>query len=246
VSAASRHPGAAAVCAWRRLRQTPGSGPWEVIPSDIPFPPPPDPLYGWLTGVWVPPCAVLWRRDAYERSGGWDESITVNDDGDLMMRALARGVRLIVATSGEAWYREHGPDRGSLSNTNSEQGLRSQLRVYQNVAAEVAELDGAPSYARALGVALHGLGMVALHRGYPELAQTCFRDALRYGDRRSMARTWAGRVLVSVLGLERKERLAVALAKLGFVSGRRRYIIEPRRSRPGPGPQGSQFGGTDR
>jgi GT2 family glycosyltransferase len=246
VAAVRSHPGAAAVCAWRRLRQTVSSGPWEVVPSDIPFPPPPDPLYGWLTGVWVPPCAVLWRRDAYERAGGWDESITVNDDGDLMMRALARGVRLLTATLGEAWYREHALDRGSLSNTNSEQGLRSQLRVYQNVAAEVARLDGAASYAHALGMVLHGLGMVALHRGHPELARACFRDALRYGDRRSMARTWPGRVLVSVLGLERKERVAVALAKLGFVTARRRYIIEPRRSRPRTAPPGDELGGADR
>ena len=33
----------------------------------------------------MPPCAILWPRAVYAQTGGWDESITFNDDADLVM-----------------------------------------------------------------------------------------------------------------------------------------------------------------
>jgi O-antigen biosynthesis protein len=226
VRAVRDHPGTVSVCRWLRLRQdVPGGR--ELAPAEVPFPPPADALYGWLDGVWVPPCAVLWRRDAYARAGGWDESITVNDDGDLMMRALARGVRLRTAASGEAWYRAQGPGWVSLSGlTVTARGLRSRCRVLENVAKEVAQMENPSRYIDRIGVAFHRLGLVALHVGDAELAHQCLRAASRYADRRSLARTWTGRVLLEVLGLERKERVASAAARLGLTTTGRRHLLE--------------------
>ena len=105
VRAVQGEPNAIGVCPWRRLRMVDGQ--WKRVESEIPFPPPSDALKGWLEGIWVPPCAVLWRRDAFALTGGWDETLTLNDDGDVMMRALVRGASLRVAHEGTALYRSH-------------------------------------------------------------------------------------------------------------------------------------------
>ncbi|HLL84058.1 MAG TPA: glycosyltransferase family 2 protein, partial [Longimicrobium sp.] len=72
---AGGHAGSIAYCPWERSKLAPG-GDWVATPPDVPLPSP-DPdeaLRGWLAGSsWVPPCAVLWTRAAYERTGGWDE-----------------------------------------------------------------------------------------------------------------------------------------------------------------------------
>ncbi len=102
VQAVREQPGAIAACKWQRLVRTEGA--WITVPGEVPLPPPvADHLAGWLEGSWVPPCAILWRRDAYERTGGWDEELAANQDGDIMMRALLEGARLVFADrNGEA------------------------------------------------------------------------------------------------------------------------------------------------
>ena len=219
---------AAAICSWHRLRQRRGA--WRVEQRDIPFPPPPDPLLGWLTGTWVPPCAVLWGRDAYERTGGWDETLTLDDDGDLMMRALARGVRLVGARGGESYYRWFGETRLSVSrNVFSERKLQSQRRVLDKIAAELDGQGRLAPYRDALGMRYQRLALMAFQHGFAEFGRDCLRVGLSYGPRRAVSRTWIGRMLDVVLGLERKERLANALATFGVMTLKRRRKARLRR-----------------
>ncbi len=233
----------AAVCSWHRLRQRRGA--WRVEQRDIPFPPPPDPLLGWLTGTWVPPCAVLWQRDAYERTGGWDEMLTLDDDGDLMMRALARGVRLVVARGGESYYRWYGETRLSVSrNVFSERKLQSQRRVLDKIAAELDGQSRLAPYRDALGVRYQRLALLAFQHGFAEFGRDCLRIGLSYGPRRAVSRTWIGRMLDVVLGLERKEQLANVLATVGIMTLKRRRKARLRRHTTGDaGPAAAPRGG---
>ncbi|MFL5574689.1 MAG: glycosyltransferase [Gemmatimonadaceae bacterium] len=222
-------PATVGVCPWARLRRS-GDGAWTVAPAEVAYPPGADPLRGWLEGRWVPPCAVLWRRDAYAVTGGWDEAVTYNDDGDLMMRALARGVTL-VAASGEALshYREHGGERLSVSkNLFSETHLRSGFRVLEKLTHELEARGILPQYAEAIGIAWHRMASKMFREGQPELGRVCELLGERHSGRRAVSRTALGRLLVRALGAERKERLVEALARYGLATGERRRFVRLR------------------
>lgn len=109
-----------------------------------------DDLSAWLTGWYHPPCSVLWSREAYEGSGGWDPAIGVNDDGDLMMRALLRGYGLHRTSDGAAFYRRL-PEGGSLSDAaKTVRGIESRLDVLDGIADELEGSGRLSRYAPAL------------------------------------------------------------------------------------------------
>ena len=235
VAAVRDHPGAIGYCRWFRWRQVRGR--WEARRAEIPLPDPAgDPLRGWLRGVWVPPCAVLWRRDSYDRTGGWDERLTLNDDGELMMRALARGARLVRAEAGESYYRDHHGTRLTVSNdVTSERKFQSRVLSYRAVMDELARQDRLEEYAEPLGVLFHQLAEFAFREGYTASAQECLALGNRLVGPRAVSRTWVGRCLTRLLGLERKEWVLNALARLGLGARKRRQALRVRALSPGSG-----------
>ena len=223
VASVYARPGSIAVCRWQRLHVTP-EGDWTPGLPDHPFPPPPDALRGWLMGNWVPPCAVLWRRDAYDCSGGWDEAIHLNDDGDLMMRALTEGAQLVPAVGGMALYRDHGDSRLSVSATVfTAERLESQRRILERISDRLKQLGRWEEYRVPLGIAYHRVALVGFRVGQVAVA----REFLRQGEELGgcdVSRTRLGRLVARIVGLERKERIALALAKFGLMTRARRTI----------------------
>jgi glycosyltransferase involved in cell wall biosynthesis len=219
-------PGGAdvAVCRWQRLEER--SDRWIARPASVPFPPPADPLRGWLEGVWVPPCGVLWRREAFERTGGWDERVTLNDDGDLMMRALAAGARLVAASAGCAYYRFHGSSRTSVSSqAQRSDRLGSLQRALENLEAELRLRGTLSRYADAIGVAYHRAALAGFQIGADEFARECQRRGDLLAGRRAVSPTRGGRLLTLLLGsVERKERIADGLARIGIATVARKRI----------------------
>jgi hypothetical protein len=158
----------------------------------------------------------------YERVGGWDEQLTTNEDGDLIYRALAGGVRLVRTTAGEAFYRSHGDVRLSLSaDVMAEHRFRSRMRVLEKLGVFLAELGTLPRYTEPLGVAWQRLALLG-YQDHPDLARECLRRGKEYAGRRLLSRTLPGRVLTWMLGLERKEALVQTLARFGLATKERR------------------------
>jgi GT2 family glycosyltransferase len=227
VAAVRDRPGSIAYCQWQRLR--PAGEQWVRAAAEVPLPAPgADHLTGWLSGIWVPPCALLWRRDTYELTGGWDESLVANQDGDIAMRALVRGARLMLAEGGPlAWYRMHGPDRITVSaGTYTRAWLESQVRVLHKVAAELGTRDAGTPCASAIGFTYRHFGRLgALHR-HPRLAHECLCRAEQWLGPAAKSGSVLGRLLDLTVGIPRKERLAVMLARVGIGSAARRQFVE--------------------
>ncbi|HEV2293545.1 MAG TPA: glycosyltransferase family A protein [Tepidisphaeraceae bacterium] len=149
-NALSRKPDAVAVCPWYRLEQV-GEQWVRKPPSCAPRRSGQDPLSAWLTGWYHPPCSVLWSKAAFERAGRWDEQWSVNDDGDLMMRALASGTPLIESPSGAAYYRRLPEGETSLSGRRTTPaGLQSRLRPVVKLATWLEERGTVHHYRPAL------------------------------------------------------------------------------------------------
>ena len=71
---------------------------WKVIPYATSTYPPKDENYSLraiLSGeLFFPPCVVLWDREIIVSLGGWDETMS-GQDGDLMLRSLAMGFKMV-------------------------------------------------------------------------------------------------------------------------------------------------------
>lgn len=142
-----RADGAVAVGRWCRLEQE--AGEWRARPpSARPRRPGEDPLDAWLRGWFHPPCSVAWSREAFDRAGRWDERCGLNQDGDLMMRALVAGAPLVEAERGLGYYRRLP---GSLSGRRGDpDGLAQRLRVVEKVAVQLEEQGRAAAHGAAL------------------------------------------------------------------------------------------------
>ena len=208
---AQRSPGAMVHCRWSYLVRegeawTPRA-PERRAPSG-------DPLRDWLDGGFVPTCSLLWPREVFDATGGWDEELTLNDDGDVAMRALAAGARLVRAAGGEGFYRRHGAERTSMSTGVADEArLRSGMRVLEKVSYVLYSQDRMDAYQAPIGAAYRELALYAFRAGHTEVGRECLERAGGGAGRGTGARTLAGRMLTRVLGLEGKERIAAALGR---------------------------------
>jgi O-antigen biosynthesis protein len=223
-SALSRAPGAIAGCEFRRLRRGPDG--WAEVPVGRPLlTEREDPLHAWLHGAWIATCSLLWSRAAWERSGGWDETLSQNEDGDIAMRALARGVPVVRADGGLGLYRDHGGDRLTVSSDIfSERRVRSQVTVMDNLRAELEASGRLDRYADAIGLAFHRIALTAFRAGFPEIGRACLAKGRALAGERAVSRTWIGRTLDRLVGIERKERIVAALARQGVATRAQRRM----------------------
>lgn len=189
VEALSTNPQGVALCLWYRLEEVDGK--WVRQPAscrsrrkDRDY------LGNWLTGWWHPPCSVLWSRSAYKRTGGWDERALVNNDGDIMMRALVEGVPFISTPNGAAYYRRLPEEQTSVSDTRfTEAGIKARIYVAQKIAAWLEERNLIDRYREPLREKFEEIGQDC-EQSYPGLHKQCKSLAQRYGDPLQLRTTW--------------------------------------------------------
>jgi glycosyltransferase involved in cell wall biosynthesis len=201
---------ALARCSWERLVHT--SEGWTRRPSGkAENPPEDDPILGWLSGWFVPPCGLLWAREAFEAAGPWDEKLRANQDGDLVLRALLEGVELVKAEHGQALYRVH--DRAgyeSVSSRSSGEALRSRGRVLGKVTRRLRDVDRLDPYQDVIARKYYTLARrlavkdAPTSRKFEDRAYALAGPSIRTGS-------WPHRLLTRLIGLQAKERLHHAL-----------------------------------
>ncbi len=83
----------------------------------------------WFDGDWVNPSAVVWDVNFLRSIGGWDEAVTVGDDGELVLRALLNDAIAARNNKGFGVYYRGNPGSVSLSGGVTE--LKLALHVDQ-------------------------------------------------------------------------------------------------------------------
>lgn len=203
-----------ATCEWRPYLEV--GGRWRVGGPHVGTRPRSgDPLRDWLRGWYTPPVGLLWRRTSLVAGAlAWDEELTQNQDGDFAMRAMVGGLKPVAVPGGCVLYRRQPPGVGTVSTARDEASFRSRLRVYDRIRALLEERGRLATYRVDLGQSYHTLARTAVLRA-PGIARVAEAEALRLaGVRRLGQGSVAHAVGVTVLGLERKERLAARLARL--------------------------------
>lgn len=85
-------------------------------------------LASLLYGDFVCPIAVLLRRSCLERVGGFDESLSANEDWDLWIR-LASFCRFAFCDKILAYYRYHRENLTAVNSLHLQDIIRDRLRV---------------------------------------------------------------------------------------------------------------------
>ncbi|MCS6846707.1 MAG: glycosyltransferase [Anaerolineae bacterium] len=117
----------------------------------------PDLLTALLQGRWIPPHALLWRREVIEALGGWDETFFAAQDYELMLRAALQGLQLRYQPGHWAVVRRYG--NVTVSTSDPLRRLWHRTRALEKVEHRLAQDE-------------------ALRKRYaPELARAYFRTA---------------------------------------------------------------------
>lgn len=121
------------------------------------------------------PSVFVVHRTLIEQSGGFDPTLSLNDDGEFFARVLAQAGSLRFVPRARCRYRSGSP--GSLASTRSEAALNSALRAMQSTVRTALNLDhGAPMrLAAATGMA-RVAAYLAPHSA--SLAERAWQEAL--------------------------------------------------------------------
>lgn len=177
------NPEGVVACPWFRLDKI-GDKWVKRPPSCVPLRDNQDYLSGWITGWYHLPCSILWSRAAYEKTGGWDPKAYVNDDGDLMMRALAGGVELQITDKGESFYRRMPEEKESNSLSGARftrAGREAQIYVMRKIAQRLENRGRLNAYRKSFTRALDQYRRLCESQ-YPDLSDECSELINRYGE----------------------------------------------------------------
>ena len=108
-----------------------------------------DVLESLLSGWWVAPAAILWRRRLVAASGGWDETLAAAQDRDFFISAALHGADIRYQPGCHSVYRRYG--NVTVSTGSRPRWLGNHKRVLEKAEASLMEADRlVPRYRQAL------------------------------------------------------------------------------------------------
>jgi glycosyltransferase involved in cell wall biosynthesis len=164
----------------------------NVMPQDL--------FESWLRGVQVNPAATLWRRAFVQEIGGWNESTLINQDAEIVLRALLCNPVITVNPHGEGIY--HVLNEGSLSSQKSEAKLANYVETLERL---LALAEGTPFATRTSGIedTLYGVARMAMRAGWVDVGRRALTVLGRRGPVRHRG-SMQHRIVAGMIGLERK------------------------------------------
>ncbi len=100
--------------------------------------------HGWM----MQPACWLVPRQVLDAAGPWDESLSLNDDGEYFCRVLLASSGVLFCPGARVHYRAHAG--GNLSARRSPQALHSLRRAQEKNASRLLEADKSPRVRQAV------------------------------------------------------------------------------------------------
>jgi glycosyltransferase involved in cell wall biosynthesis len=98
-----------------------------------------DVLGALLSGWWVAPAALLFRRHVVEKTGGWDESLTAAQDRDFFISMAMTDAKIAYQSGCYSIYRRHRGE--TVSTGNRIRWLGNHARVLDKAVAALEARD---------------------------------------------------------------------------------------------------------
>jgi glycosyltransferase involved in cell wall biosynthesis len=146
---AARAPGAVATCAWGRFADDPAAARFVDDQVFRDFAPVEFLVLAGDTGAMMHPAAWLVPRAVAELAGGWDESLSLNDDGEYFCRVVlaSAGIAYCADPAAKSYYRSGLAS--SLSQRRSTRARQSQFHSVELVAQHLRAVEDSPRTRRA-------------------------------------------------------------------------------------------------
>ncbi len=131
-----------ASAAWARFRSSPDEAVFATEPqwrnqSGMEF------QIRQLREDWMmPPICWLTPREVIERAGPWNESLTLNDDGEYFCRVMLQSAGIVFCEGARCYYRSG--QASSLSRRRDARSLRSQQQSIELIIQHVTSMDSSP------------------------------------------------------------------------------------------------------
>lgn len=167
-------------------------------------------LFALYLDTSVQTATTLWRKSYILEIKGWDETVLIGQDIELMFRAfLADGRAGVADTKGlVVYYVDH--DQGPrISRDHTRSKLQFALGTFNKYRSPLLAL-GHPKITEALGARFYGLARVAYIAGYDEIGQSALQEYRSLGFKKHLG-TIGHRFTCKIIGLKRKVRLSNAL-----------------------------------
>lgn len=151
------------------------------------------------------PAAWLVPRAIINRAGPWNESLTLNDDGEYFARIALAARRIVFSATGASLYRSQLA--GSLSRARERPALESLFRSFELIAQHLRTAEDSPRVTRALANYWQRLEY-ELYPDAPDLRRRAAAEVRRLGG--SDLRPEMGRreqLLAHVIGWKLARRL---------------------------------------
>jgi len=165
----------------------------------------------WETGCMMQPAAWLAPRALLDAAGPWDESLSLNDDGEYFARVMLAAERIVFCAPARTYYRAHAG--GQLSGRRDMRALKSLFRSVELTTDYLLRADGSP---RTRAAVAHAWKWTAfeLYPGAPELARQAEVKSLSLGgSRRPLPAGSRFQLLSRVVGWRLAKRLRDALTR---------------------------------
>lgn len=162
-----------------------------------------DPIAEYLEGRYIPVHGLLWTREALQEVGRWDETLKINEDGDMFLRAVARGWRLSYCARGAIYYHRSKRALNTVSSQRTKETYVSQVASLVRLQLLLDEKDLVTKYSHQLARFYMGRA-VSLALLFPDVASDCLELSRNVAPHWARGRKWFCHALLKLttLGLE--------------------------------------------
>ncbi|WP_026970204.1 glycosyltransferase family 2 protein [Algoriphagus terrigena] len=105
-------------------------------------------LHSWNKQEMMADSSWLTSRSLVDLAGPWNESLTINQDGEFFMRVLLRSEKVLFDTKSRAYYRSLGA--GSVSSQKSYEAAQSLLESFVLYEKQVLDIEDSLRIRKAL------------------------------------------------------------------------------------------------
>ena len=159
------------------------------------------------TFAMMQPAAWLSPRALIDRCGPWNESLTLNDDGEYFARVMLASPGIIFCEGARVYYRTHGG--ASLSRRKDRRSMESLFRSVDLMLRYLLEFDQSERTKAAAAFAWKWTGFET-YPGAPDLSKECMRRSQQLGgSERPFPAGGRFQLAAKILGWRLAKRLTV-------------------------------------
>ncbi|AFY47978.1 glycosyl transferase [Nostoc sp. PCC 7524] len=169
-----------------------------------------DILAALLANWWVALAALMYRRSAVEKSGGWDENLSAAQDRDFFLSVVMAGARVVYQPGCHAIYRRYGSV--TVSTASKSRWLTNHHLVLKKVEQQLLERNQlSQAYRQALATSYFELAREALFLEYTQYIMFLEEALVMFPDFKANSKRKFYRLVQDILGFRQTERVACSI-----------------------------------